>query len=62
MKNKQDITQYCNQELLLMVSNTEKYYDLYYSHNFNYLYSKLEIDFIYTAKQLKVLKDWINNK
>jgi len=66
IKNKKNITQYSNQELLLIVMNTEKYYDLYHSHNFNksnydYLYQKLEIDFIYKTSQLQVLKDYINN-
>ena len=62
LENKQDITKYSNNELLLIVSNTEKYYDLFYSNQFDYLYKLLKNNYIYTSDQLITLKNYINNK
>tara|TARA_Y100001938_G_C7898952_1_gene333625 strand:- start:39 stop:233 length:195 start_codon:yes stop_codon:yes gene_type:complete len=62
MDTKTDLTKYSDKELLLMVSNTEQYYNLYYSEKFKELYNYLELNYKYTKNQLKVLKDYINNK
>ena len=62
MNKKIDLTKYSNNELLLIVSNTEAYYDLYYFHQISCLYNELKFKYKYTKTQLKVLKDYINNK
>tara|TARA_R100001463_G_scaffold40978_1_gene86649 strand:- start:2009 stop:2197 length:189 start_codon:yes stop_codon:yes gene_type:complete len=62
MDKKIDLIKYSNNQLLLIVSNTEKYYDLFYSNKFDHLYKILDNDFIYTSDQLITLKNYILDK
>ena len=53
--SKKDISTYCDQELFLIVSNTEKYYKLRWDTK---LIDVIKKDFIYNNKQITYL---INN-
>ena len=61
-KLRKNITKYSSNELLLIVSNTEKYYDLFYSNQFDHLYKLLKNNYIYTQDQLTSLENYILNK